>query len=276
MKSGIATKSYENRGSFIGGSDARIIMGDDEAALVRLWREKRGEAEPEDLSGNLIVQLGRATEELNRSWYERNTGRQVRDVQRRVRHSTIFWMAATLDGIVEGTEAVFEAKFMLPWSFSEEAAAEKYMPQLQHNMWVTHLRTSVLSIITGGGKWVEVAIPMDPLYLTVLVSAEKKFWRCVQSGEVPHLIMAEPPRPRIEAIRIVDMSSSNSWAEFAALFRNTREAFLDHERAKSELKALMPEDAKEAIGHGVRGKRSKTGAVSFDVLTTEAVHAPVQ
>jgi YqaJ-like viral recombinase domain len=261
---------------FVGGSDARIIMGNDEAALVRLWREKRGEAELEDLSGNLIVQLGRATEEVNRSWYERNTGRQVRDVQRRVRHSAIPWMAATLDGIVEGTEAVFEAKFMLPWSFSEEAAAEKYMAQVQHNMWVTHLRSSVLSIITGGGKWVEIAIPMDPLYLTVLVSAEKKFWRCVQSGEVPHLIMAEPPRPRIEAIRIVDMSSSNSWADFAALFRNTREAFLDHERAKSELKALMPEDAKEAIGHGVRGKRSKSGAVSFDVLTTEVAHAPVQ
>jgi predicted phage-related endonuclease len=261
---------------FIGGSDARIIMGDDEAALVRLWREKRGEAAPEDLSGNLIVQLGRATEELNRCWYERNTGRQVRDVQRRVRHSAIPWMAATLDGIVDGTDAVFEAKFMLPWSFSEEAAAEKYMAQLQHNMWVTHLRSSVLSIITGGGKWVEVTIPMDPLYLTVLVSAEKKFWRCVQSGETPHLINAEPPRPRIEAVRIVNMSASNSWAEFATLFRNTRSAFLDHERAKGELKASMPEDAKEAIGHGVRGKRSKAGAVSFDVLTTEAAHAPVQ
>jgi len=265
-----------NRRSFIGGSDARIIMGADETALVRLWREKRGEAKPEDLSGNLIVQLGAATEELNRSWYERNTGRRVTDVQRRVRHSAIPWMVATLDGTVEGAGAVFESKFMLPWSFSEEAAAEKYMAQVQHNMWVTHLRTSVLSIITGGGKWVEVTIPMDPLYLSVLVSTEKKFWRCVQSGEMPHLINAEPPRPLIEAIRIVDMSSSNTWAEFAALFRNTRSAFLDHERAKSELKALMPEDAKEAIGHGVRAKRSKAGAVSFDVLETEPVNAPVQ
>jgi YqaJ-like viral recombinase domain len=177
----------------------------------------------EDLSGNLLVQLGAATEELNRSWYERNTGRRVTDIQRRVKHSAIPWMAATLDGIVEGTEAV------------------------------------------------------DPLYLSVLVSAEKKFWRYVQSGEVPHLVLAEPPRPRIEAIRIVDMSASNSWAEFAALFRNTRSAFLDHERAKSELKALMPEDAREAIGHGVRAKRSKSGAVSFDVLEMEeASHAPVQ
>jgi predicted phage-related endonuclease len=267
---------WTNRRTFIGGSDARIIMGSDEAALVRLWREKRGEAEPEDLSGNLLVQLGVATEELNRSWYERNTGRRVRDVQRQVRHSAISWMVATLDGIVEGTEAVFESKFMLPWSFSEEAAAEKYMPQLQHNMWVTHLRTSVLSIITGGGKWVEIAIPMDPLYLSVLVSTEKKFWRCVQSGEVPHVVLAEAPRPRVEAVRIVDMGASNSWAEFAALFRNTRSAFLEHERAKSELKALMPEDAKEAIGHGVKAKRSRAGAVSFDVLEMEATNAPVQ
>jgi predicted phage-related endonuclease len=271
-----ASRKPLSRRTFFGGSDARTIMGNDEAALIRLWREKRGEAEPEDLSGNLIVQLGRATEELNRSWYQRNTGRQVRDVQRHIRHSAISWMAATLDGIVEGKEAVFEAKFMLPWSFSEDGAAEKYMAQLQHNMWVTHLRSSVLSVITGGGKWVEIAIPMDPLYLSVLVAAEKKFWRCVQSGEPPHLINAQPPRPRIEAIRIVDMSSSNSWAEFAALFRNTRDVFLDHERAKNELKALMPEDAREAIGHGVRGRRSKSGAVSFDVLTTEAVHAPVQ
>jgi predicted phage-related endonuclease len=276
MKSGMWTKPYGSRRFFIGGSDARIIMGADETALVRLWQEKRGEVGPEDLSDNLVVQLGAATEELNRTWYERNTGRLVTDVQRHVKHSAIPWMAATLDGIVEGVGAVFEAKFMLPWSFSEEVAAEKYMAQVQHNMWVTHLRTSVLSIITGGGKWVEIAIPLDPLYLSVLVSAEKKFWRCVQSGETPHLIIAEPPRPRIEAIRIVDMSSSNSWAEFAALFRNTRDAFLDHERAKGELKALMPEDAKEAIGHGVRAKRSKSGAVSFDVLETEAAHAAVQ
>jgi predicted phage-related endonuclease len=275
MKSRLWRKSYGDRRLFIGGSDARIIMGDDEAALVLLWRQKRGEVDLEDLSGNLIVQLGAATEELNRAWYERNSGRRVGDIQRHVKHSAIPWMAATLDGIVEETKAVFEAKFMLPWSFSEEAAAEKYMAQVQHNMWVTHLRTSVLSIITGGGKWVEITIPMDPLYLSVLVSAEKKFWRCVQSGETPHLINAEPPRPRIEAIRIVDMSSSNSWAEFAALFRNTRSAFLDHERAKSELKALMPEDAKEAIGHGVKAKRSKSGAVSFDVLESEASHAPV-
>jgi putative phage-type endonuclease len=269
-------QDFRYRRAFIGGSDARIIMGNNEPALTRLWQEKRGEVGPEDLSGNLIVQLGKATEDLNRTWYERNTGRAVGDIQRHVKHSAIPWMAATLDGIVAGTGAVFEAKFMLPWSFSEEAAVEKYMAQLQHNMWVTHLKTAVLSIITGGGKWVEITVPLDPLYLSILVSAEKKFWRCVQSGEIPHLINAEAPRARIEAIRIVDMNSSNSWAEFAALFRNTRAAFLDHERARTELKSLIPEDAKEAIGHGVRAKRSKSGAISFDALNTEAARAAIQ
>ncbi len=149
------TNSTQDRRYFIGGSDAQVIMGSDEPALLRLWREKRGDAEPEDLSSNLIVQLGLATEDLNRRWYRANTGLVLKDVQRRVRHPAVTWMVATLDGRVEATGAVFEAKFMLPWSFSEEAAAEKYMPQLQHNMWVVAARASVLSVITGGGKWVE-------------------------------------------------------------------------------------------------------------------------
>jgi predicted phage-related endonuclease len=247
-------KSVDRR-AFIGGSDARIIMGDDEAALHRLWREKRGEVEPEDLSGNLIVQLGNATEELNRRWYERNTGQVVTDVQRRAFHPIKRWMAATLDGKVQGSGAVFEAKFALPWTFSEEAAVEKHMAQLQHNMWVVAARSAVLSIITGGGKWVEMTIPADPLYQHLLLTAEKKFWRCVETGEAPGLFGIEPPRPRIEAVRIVDMSGSNSWAEFAGVFCQTRAAYLEHDAAKSELKKLMPEDAKEAIGQALQGWR---------------------
>jgi predicted phage-related endonuclease len=272
--------THSHRRLFIGGSDARVIMGTDEVALIRLWHEKRGEVDPEDLSTNLLVQLGVATEELNRLWFERNTGRSVKHVQRRVVHGGIRWMAATLDGVVEDTGAVFEAKFMLPWSFSEEGACEKYMAQLQHNMWVVGTRTSVLSVITGGGKWAEIAITADPLYQHLLITAEKKFWRCVQTGERPHLFGVEPPRPRIEAVRIVDMSSSNSWAEFASTFQRTQAAHLEHENAKAELKKLMPEDAKEAIGHGLRAKRSKSGAVSFDLLAvqngTGDSYAPVQ
>jgi predicted phage-related endonuclease len=258
-----------NRRCFIGGSDARTIMGEDQAALLRLWREKRGEVEPEDLSASLIVQLGAATETLNRVWFERNTGMSVIDVQRQVFHPVKRWMAATLDGRLKETGTIFEAKFMLPWNFSEESAAEKHMAQLQHNMWVTASRTAALSIITGGGKWVEMTIPADPLYQHLLLTAERKFWRAVQTGEAPQLFGIEPPRPRIEAVRVVDMSGSNAWAELACVYRQTRAAFLEHERAKSELKAMLPDDAREATGHGVRAKRSKAGAISFEVLAME-------
>jgi predicted phage-related endonuclease len=195
-----------DRRQFIGGSDARIIMGKDERALHRLWREKRGEVAVLDLSGVLIVQLGLVTEDLNRRWYEQNSGHRISDVQRHAIHRTILWMAATLDGLVKETGAVFEAKYMLPCSFSEKAAAEKHMAELQHNMLV----------------------------------------------------------------------ATNSWAEFAGLFCETRQAHTEHERAKSELKGLMPEDAKEAMGHGIRAKRSKSGAVSFDLVEMEVCHASLQ
>ena len=265
-----------NRNAFIGGSDARVIMGEDEADLVRLWREKRGEVEPEDLSNNLAVQLGLVTEELNRRWYERNTGHTIKDAQRRIHHPVHQWMGATLDGLVDPGGAVFEAKFMLPWTFSEEAATEKHMAQLQHNMWVSNARFAVLSIITGGGKWVEIMIHADPLYQHLLLTAEKKFWRCVMSGEQPRLFGVEPPRPRLKAVRVVDMSSSNSWAELAAAFRRTRSAHQEHEGAKTDLKKLVPEDAKEATGHGLRARRSKSGSISFELIEMEAADAPLQ
>ena len=140
-------------------------------------------------------------------------------------------------------------------------------------MWVIAARSAVLSVITGGGKWVEIKTHADPLYQHLIVTAERKFWRCVESGEPPRLFGVDPPKPRIEAVRIVDMSASNSWAEFAGIFRSTRQAFLEHERSRAELKALIPEDAKEAIGHGLRARRSRSGAVSFDLLEAEASHA---
>jgi len=142
-------------------------------------------------------------------------------------------------------------------------------------MSIVAARAAVLSVITGGGKWVEIKTHADPLYQHLIVTAERKFWRCVESGEPPALFGVEPPKPRIEAVRIVDMSSSNAWAEFAGIFSRTRSAHLEHEHAKTELKSLVPDDAQQAIGHGVRAKRSKSGAISFDLIDVEGDHATV-
>ena len=163
-----------------------------------------------------------------------------------------------------------------PGPFTEEVAAEKHMAQLQHNMWVVNARSAALSVITGGGKWVEVKIHADPLYQHLLLTAEKKFWRCVQSGERPRRFGIETPTPRSEAIKVIDMSASNLWAELAATYLRTRAAHQDHEAAKAELKKLVPEDAKEAIGHGIKAKRSKASAISFEPVQLESANAPVQ
>jgi hypothetical protein len=150
------------------------------------------------------------------------------------------------------------------------------MAQLQHNLWVVAARRAVLSVITGGGRWVEILVHADPLYQYLLVTAERKFWRCVESGQQPALFGIEPPKPRMQPVRIVDMSASNAWGELAAIFANTRSAHAEHEQARAELKGLVPDDAQQAIGHGLRARRSKSGAISFDLLKGERDHAPVQ
>jgi hypothetical protein len=185
-------------------------------------------------------------------------------------------MGATLDGMVKEETAVFEAKFMLPWSFTEEGAAEKHMPQLQHNMLVTGARRAYLSILTGGGKWVSIEVDADPVYQTVLLQVERIFWRCVKTGEVPSIYGAEPPRAKIPVVRVVDMSTSSVWGQHAATFARTRAAHGEHETAKAELKLLVPEDAREAFGHGVRAKRSKSGAISIDAVANGGQHASLQ
>jgi predicted phage-related endonuclease len=273
---GINCNAKPDRCSYIGGSDARVIMGRDETAIVRLWREKRREIEPEDLSRNLLVQFGCATEALNRQWFERETGRQLHKIQRFARHPKVEWMGATLDGMVREDTAVYEAKFMLTWSFSEENAAEKHMAQLQHNMLVTGARRAYLSILTGGAKWVLIEVEPDQVYQTVLLQVERIFWRCVKTGEPPSVFGAEPPKAKLPVVRIVDMSASNAWAEQAGIFARTRAAHGEHESARNELKALVPEDAREAFGHGLKAKRSKSGAISFELVANGDSHALVQ
>ena len=141
------TNTLHDRRHFISGPDARIIMGKDEKALLRLWREKLGEADPSD-----VVQLSLATWDLNRRRFELHSGHHISRIQLRAVHRTIPWMAATLDGLVKETGALFQAEFMLRRSFPEETAADEHIAKLQHNMLVAGTRKSVLSIIDGGGN----------------------------------------------------------------------------------------------------------------------------
>lgn len=211
------------RRSLIGGSDARIIMDDDQDKLVRLWREKRGEIAPQDLGNDLIVQLGSITHHLNRKWYERTSGHTVQDVRRTIRHPILKWMRADVGGRIRNTGAVFHASFLPSGHFSEPEMANLHMAQLQHCMWVVAAQSALLSIVTGDGRWIGITIPADPLYQHLLLTAEKKFLRCVQIGEPPALFSIEAPRPRLHSIKVIERSASEQCANFPASHLRTRD-----------------------------------------------------
>jgi predicted phage-related endonuclease len=211
------------------GSDARIIMGENRDQLARLWREKRGEALPLDLSNDLIVRLGIITEHLNRELYERASGHKVQDLRRPVRHPIHKWMRADLNGLVRDTGAIFRACFLPTGHLPEPEVADLHMAQLQHSMWVMAARSALLSIITGDGKWIEMTLPADPLYQHLLLAAEKKFRRCVQTGEPPALFGIEAPRPRPTSIKVIDMSASGQWTNFPASHLRARDSLSELE-----------------------------------------------
>lgn len=140
----------------------------------------------------------------------------------------------------------------MPWNSSGKTAADECMAQLQHNMWVVAASSAALSIITGDGKGVEITVHADPLYQHLLLTAEKKFWRCVQTGEPPILFNIETPRPRLEAVKVIDISSSNGLAQLAATHLSTQDADHEHESAQADLKKVEAQPA-EAPRASVKG-----------------------
>lgn len=245
----------------IGGSDANIIMGGDEEKILRLWREKRGEVEPEDLSRVLPVQMGTFTEPFNVQWFEQEMDKRVisqGDTRVSAEHP---WMRCNLDGEVsEGALlAVFEAKHVSAFAKPEEIQ-RRYYPQVQHCMAVTGAQKAYLSVFYGTLKWECYTIEADPLYQAQLIAAERAFWACVESGDPPCAINVPVP---VEAVRRVDMEGSNEWAVHAHLWISNKGYAKAFEVAAKSIKEMVPDDAVEASGHGIVASRSKAGSISI-------------
>ena len=248
-----------NRG--IGGSDANIILSGDDERVLRLWREKRGESPPEDLSGRLSVVLGCWTEDFNRQWYERLSGNRVVDAGKAVTCTKYRWRKCTLDGLVEASGAVFEAKHTNSFVRTDEVL-ERYMPQLQHNMAVTGAERAVLSVIFGNARYEMFEVAADWLYQLDLFKAEQAFWNAVLSGEPP-VAVQPPPAPRVVATREISFEGNNAWAAAAADWLETSKAAKTHATACKTLKELVEDDVVRAFGHGIEAKRSKAGAITI-------------
>lgn len=266
---GMSNEERNGRRTSIGGSDAKIIMSGDQKAIEKLWMEKRGEIEPEDLSDILIVQLGNVTEALNLDFFEHNTGYVVTNEQEKVFHPEWEHAHSTLDGLVRETEdgpviGVLEAKFMLPFHWTLEKAIEKHYAQVQHNMMVNGQTRSWLSIICGAQHYVG-PVEADFFYQVALLQAEKDFWECVQTGRTPGVPEVKPNLPVLDEMRIVDMSTNNEWVDLAVTIIENKPIVDKVEKAEKDLKKLIPDDAREASGRGVKVTRSKDGKLRLTV-----------
>ena len=249
-------KAFRKQG--LGGSDANIIMSGDAEKILRLWKEKRGEIQPEDLSRVLPVRMGSFTEALNVTWFEEETGKTVTRQGDQQISAEFPFMLCTLDGEIENI-AVFEAKHVSAFQ-TEEAILERYFPQLQHNMRVCGHQKAFLSVFFGTQKWKVFEVDADPIYQDQLIAAERHFWECVQSGEEP--IAVHVPAP-IEAVRKVDMTGHNSWADAAGDWHMHYGPAKAFDAATKRIKELVEPDVQEAFGHGIKASRSKTGAITI-------------
>lgn len=261
---GLSQDVLDFRGRGVGGSDANTILCGDHERILRLWREKRGEEPGEDLSGILPVMLGSWTEEFNRQWYTRDTGLLISRVGETAVSPVHPWRRCTLDGYIDGDDAVFEAKHVGAFATAQEIL-ERYMPQLQHNMAVVGADLAILSVIFGNHKWEVFKIASDWLYQEELLIAEARFWDCVRHGELP-IPAAVPPAPKPIGVREMCLEGNNLWGAAAAEWLSCRDAAKRHGVAVSTLKDMVDADVTRAFGHGIEIKRSKSGALSIKEL----------
>ena len=249
------------RRGFIGGSDANVILSGDADKLLRLWQEKRGEVEASDLSSTLPVMLGCWTEAFNRQWFERLTGERIINPGQHFTCAKRDWRRCTVDGLVESSGSVWEAKHTSAFAKPEEVL-ERFMPQLQHNMAVAGVERAVLSVIFGNHKFERFEVGADWLYQLELLEAEEQFWDCVLTGKEP-VPVEPPPPPRPIGTREVCLEGNNAWASAAIDWLAHREAAKAHASAASLIRTLVEPDVARAFGHGIEAKRSKSGAITI-------------
>ena len=252
-------KAFRKQG--IGGSDANIIMSGDAERIIRLWKEKRGEIEPEDLSRVLPVRMGSFTEEFNITWFEEETGKVVTRQGEQIISGTEPFMLCTLDGETtwERGLAVFEAKHVSAFQ-TEEAIQERYYPQVQHCMRVCELQKAYLSVFFGTMKWKLFEVDADPIYQGQMIAAERNFWECVKNGTPPVAVAIKAP---IEAVRKVDMTGNNEWANHADIWIKNQGYAKSFDASVKAIKELVEADAVEAFGHGIKAFRSKSGSITI-------------
>lgn len=262
LQLGLTAAQLQERKTGFGGSNANTLLSGDDAKIMQMWLEFTNQAEPEDLSRVLPVQMGTFTEPLNRHWYTLTTGNEVTEAGAMMRHPEHAFMRCTLDGLVPAEGAIFEAKHVNQFS-KIDAVAQKYMPQLHHNMAVCGLSRAVLSVFVGTMTYDVMMVEADPFYTENLIAAEAHFWDCVQTMTPPGDIAA-PVAPALPTqFRTVDMTGNNAWGASAHNWLRNQTAAKLFKAADADIKSLVEFDVSEAFGHGIKCTRAKNGALTI-------------
>jgi predicted phage-related endonuclease len=265
---GLTPEQLAGRKNSLGGSDANILLAGDDNAILRLYQEKTGEREGEDLSKVLPVQMGSFTEEFNRYWFELQTGREVTHDGLQDKHPEYPFMHYTRDGVTtteNGSPALFEAKHVNAFSNIDEVI-QRYMPQLHHGMAVLGLQYAVLSVFLGTLRYEFVEVERDDWYLAQLIDRERAFWAAVETGTPPvEMAPIAAPVP-VSDMREVDMDGNNGWSLNAGIYIDTKGPAKQFKDAEKALKELVEDDVKLAHGYGVQCKRSSNGALRLSEM----------
>jgi predicted phage-related endonuclease len=259
----LTQQQLDARAGKLTASRIGCLMQGDAEKVLRLYKEMIGEEQPEDLSRVWSVQLGIATEALQLDWFERKNKLIVTCRGEVIVHPNHPWAAATLDGSVnvnDGLNYPIEAKHV-GGREPLEVVIDRYQPQMQWQMFVTGARQCALSVIVGANEPVVEYIERADDYIAEMVRRGEQFMRCVEARRPPVTL---PPVPApVDASKIYDMLTNNTWAAFAPVWLNSAQAKKINEDAEKTLKSIVPPDAVKCFGHGVKITRDRAGRLSL-------------
>lgn len=267
---GLTEAQKKQREGKFTGTCAKVVMNGDCDEIYKLWLELTGQKEPDDLSGNISVQLGLVTEAYNLELAEGKIGEQIVDRQAFIQHSRYDWAACTIDGVFRECMDPIEAKYHGQFCSFEELVA-RHQPQMQWQMECLATTRCALSVLFGRGAHVIEWIPRDEEYAAELVRRGEQFMAHVRNRTPP--VELPPVTPPIVPVRSYDMSTSNSWASDATRWLENRLASNIFKISEHELKAKTPPDAKNAHGHGVIVTRDRAGRLSIKPYSGKGVQS---
>lgn len=173
------------RGLGIGSSDAAAAIGLSRyKSALRLWLEKSGQVEAEDLSEKESVLWGTLLEPVLAKAYAERSGLRVRRVNAILQHPEHPFMLANLDRevVTDLGVGVLEIKTAGYYSAPqwEDSVPEAYQCQVLHQLAVTGHAWADVAVLIAGQDFRVYRIERDDGKIADLIEREQAFWRCVQ------------------------------------------------------------------------------------------------